>query len=195
MNASQANTVSRAILTDMKDSLSLSTVGRPAWAGKFRKLFTDGESLGPGIYDHILKCAAPKLTAVGIQGQVCPGYILGITGTISASINMGTDENVVLYRFGAGQACAISAMAMLSNHCLPLTLVAETDVEYAIVPAPWFFYGIANSDNFRQYVFRNYSRKLVSLADNIQVFHLKYRQFHSAVSPHKARFERMASGR
>jgi len=129
------------------------------------------DTLFPIITDSIgrllianAKCITlPANTTIFYQGASCENYLLVIKGSVKVFTRAMNGREIVLYRVTDGQSCTLTTTCLLANNNYPAEGVTETPVEALVIPIDDFNKGLAESDNFRTFVFNTYGKRLCDI--------------------------------
>ena len=139
------------------------TVADHSWIDRFDGL----SSLEPRIRDiltsrsQVIKMAAG--TTIFAPGKSPDNLLLLLQGTVRVQQLAENGREVVLYRVTAGESCVLTTACMLAYEDYAAEGVAETDIVAAAIPRAVFDDLIASSKEFRNFVFRAYSRRMTDL--------------------------------
>ena len=75
---------------------------------------------------------------------------------------------MTLYRIGAGESCLLTTSSLIGDEPLPAEGYAETDVEARIVSKATFDRLVAEDQDFRRDVLRNYANRVADLVVTMQ---------------------------
>ncbi len=75
---------------------------------------------------------------------------------------------MTLYRIGAGESCLLTTSSLIGDEPLPAEGYAETDVEACIVSKATFDRLVAEDQDFRRDVLRNYANRVADLVVTMQ---------------------------
>lgn len=103
-------------------------------------------------------------------GQHADNLLLLLSGTVRVQQRSETGREVFLYRVNAGESCVLTTACMLADEDYAAEGLTETEVEAVAIPRKVFDDLAGQSDLFRSFVFRAYSRRiadLFSLIDDI----------------------------
>ena len=89
--------------------------------------------------------------------------LLLLQGTVRVQQLAESGREVVLYRATAGESCVLTTACMLAYEDHAAEGVAETEVVAAAIPRGVFDDLVASSKEFRNFVFRAYSRRISDL--------------------------------
>jgi CRP/FNR family transcriptional regulator, anaerobic regulatory protein len=89
--------------------------------------------------------------------------LLLLQGTVRVQQLAENGREVVLYRVTAGESCVLTTACMLAYEDHSAEGVAETEITAAAIPRSVFDDLVASSKEFRNFVFRAYSRRITDL--------------------------------
>jgi len=96
-------------------------------------------------------------------GQPPEHFLLLLAGTVRVHQVSEGGQDIVLYRVDAGQSCVMTTACLLAHEDYLAEGVAETAVEAVALPRTAFDRLIAQSAEFRTFVFTAYSRRITDL--------------------------------
>jgi len=102
-------------------------------------------------------------TVIFAPGKSPDYLLLLLQGTVRVQQLSESGREVVLYRVTAGESCVLTTACMLAYEDYAAEGVAETDIVAAAIPRAVFDDLIASSKEFRNFVFRAYSRRITDL--------------------------------
>jgi CRP/FNR family transcriptional regulator len=105
----------------------------------------------------------PKGAQVFGFGQTPEGYLLLIEGSVRVQQVSENGREIVLYRVAPGESCALTTICLLSEESYQAEAVAETDCLAIAIPRATFDRLVAESADFRRFVFSAFSSRLVDL--------------------------------
>ncbi len=105
----------------------------------------------------------PAGTQVFSPGQTADNLLLLLDGTIRVQQKSDTGREVFLYRVHAGESCVLTTACMLAFEDYSADGIAETDVSAVAIPRETFDDLVARSEDFRNFVFAAYSRRITDL--------------------------------
>lgn len=133
------------------------------WIDRFEGL----SKLEPGLRDvltarsHVVRI--PADTVIFAPGKSPDNLLLLLQGTVRVQQLAESGREVVLYRVTAGESCVLTTACMLAYEDYAAEGVAETDITAAAIPRGVFDDLVASSKEFRNFVFRAYSRRITDL--------------------------------
>ena len=105
----------------------------------------------------------PADTIIFGPGKSPDHLLLLLQGTVRVQQLAESGREVVLYRATAGESCVLTTACMLAHEDHAAEGVAETEVVAAAIPRGVFDDLVASSKEFRNFVFRAYSRRISDL--------------------------------
>jgi len=139
------------------------TAHEQSWIDRFDGL----GGLSPRIRDeltsrsHVIRLA--EGTTIFGPGKSPDHLLLLLQGTVRVQQLSESGREVVLYRVTAGESCVLTTACMLAYEDYAAEGIAETDIVAAAIPRAVFDDLIASSKDFRNFVFRAYSRRITDL--------------------------------
>ena len=120
----------------------------------------------------LLREAAEVEVAAGqrvfAQGQQACNYLVVTEGSVKVFARSGEGREVVLYRVGAGEMCALTTSCMLGRTPYPAEAVTETDVRARIIGSEAFDRALSESAEFRQFVFASFGQRLTDVLQRME---------------------------
>lgn len=117
------------------------------------------------------KAQALNLTAgatVFAAGAPCHNYLVVRSGNIRVSVAVEGGRQIVLYRVGPGEVCALTTACLMGGSDYAADATAETAVDAVLLPKPLFEELLATSVKFRTFVFRAFGGRLHGLLALVQ---------------------------
>jgi CRP/FNR family transcriptional regulator, anaerobic regulatory protein len=96
-------------------------------------------------------------------GKSPDNLLLLLQGTVRVQQLAESGREVVLYRVTAGESCVLTTACMLAYEDHAAEGIAETEIVAAAIPRGVFDELVASSKEFRNFVFRAYSRRITDL--------------------------------
>lgn len=135
----------------------------PAWIDTFPAL----QRLPADTFDVLAKSARVVAMPAGSRifgpGHAPDSYLLLLDGTVRVQQASDTGREIVLYRVAAGESCALTTACLMAYEDYSAEAVAETDVRAVAIPRQAFDMLIAQSAEFRRFVFTAFSRRVTDL--------------------------------
>jgi CRP/FNR family transcriptional regulator len=110
---------------------------------------------------HVVRM--PADTVIFGPGKTPEYLLLLLQGTVRVQQLAENGREVVLYRVTAGESCVLTTACMLAYEDHSAEGVAETEIIAAAIPRGVFDDLVASSKEFRNFVFRAYSRRITDL--------------------------------
>ena len=133
------------------------------WIDRFEGL----SKLEPGLRNvlttrsHVVRLPADSV--IFGPGKSPDNLLLLLQGTVRVQQLAESGREVVLYRVTAGESCVLTTACMLAYEDYAAEGIAETDIVAAAIPRGVFDDLVASSKEFRNFVFRAYSRRITDL--------------------------------
>ena len=105
----------------------------------------------------------PKGTVIFGPGKSPENLLFLLDGTVRVQQLAENGREIVLYRVQAGESCVLTTACLLAYEDYSAEGVAETPIRAAMVPRVVFDDLIAQSKEFRNFVFSAYSRRITDL--------------------------------
>ena len=105
----------------------------------------------------------PANTIAFRQGDTCANYLLVIEGSIKVLARSQSGREIVLYRVQRGGSCVLTTSCLLSHGHYPAEGITENSVRALAIPAETFHQGLAESEEFRRFVFDAYGQRLTEV--------------------------------
>lgn len=93
----------------------------------------------------------------------CGGFPLVLSGTVKVLQRYPNGRELPLYRVKAGESCLLSGSCLLGHTDYTASGIAESDVEFLIIPPADFHALIASDEAFRNHVFAMFGERLAAL--------------------------------
>lgn len=106
---------------------------------------------------------APPGTVLFRPGELCSLYLLLLRGTVRVQLVTAEGHAIVLYRVEPGQSCVLTTSCLMAHDAYAAEGVAETAVRALGLPPALFDRLIAESAEFRRFVFASFGRRLADL--------------------------------
>ena len=133
------------------------------WLDRFAGL----ARLEPAIKAQLLArsavVTAPAGTVIFGPGKSPENMLFLLAGTVRVQQVSDTGHEIVLYRIEAGESCVLTTACLLAYEDDAAEGIAEPDIVAAAIPRGVFDDLVASSKEFRNFVFRAYSRRITDL--------------------------------
>lgn len=140
-----------------------SVVGPMDWIENFSGLGQLEESVRRTLVDRSRIIKVPKDTVVFGPGKAPDNLLLLLDGTLRVQQVSESGREIVLYRVHAGESCVLTTACLLAYEEYSAEGITETDVQAVAIPKTVFDDLIAQSAEFRRFVFTAYSRRITDL--------------------------------
>ncbi len=130
------------------------------------------------IFENARHLTLPPNTTAFRQGDACENYLLVTNGSVRVFARSESGREVLLYRVTSGNSCVLTTSCLLGNDCYPAEGVTETEVEALAIPMGQFKQALAESREFRDFVFTSFGErlsKLITLVEQITFDRLEMR--------------------
>lgn len=133
------------------------------WIDRFDGLARLGPDLIRKLETQSKIIQVPAGTVIFGPGKA-PEHLLMLTsGTVRVQQTSDSGREIVLYRVSAGESCVLTTACLLAYEDYAAEGLAETAVEAVAIPRQVFDQLIAQSEEFRKFVFTAYSRRVTDL--------------------------------
>ncbi len=105
----------------------------------------------------------PKNRDVLVEGATVESSVLLISGVVRVYKIGETGREITLYRFGTGEACILTANAILSRQTFPALATVADDAAALIIPAEAFREWMGQYEYWRDFVFSLLAQRLSTL--------------------------------
>jgi CRP/FNR family transcriptional regulator len=105
----------------------------------------------------------PQGATVFEPGQSADNFLLLLSGTVRVQQKSDTGREIFLYRVHAGESCVLTTACMLADEDYSADGIAETEVRAVAIPRRVMDDLAGRSTEFRQFMFRAYSRRITDL--------------------------------
>ena len=107
------------------------------------------------------------------KGDACKNFILVLAGRVRVQLSSEGGREVVLYRVRPGGTCALTTSCLIGKEEYPAEAVIEEDVTALMIPDSQFRQALLDSEQFRQFVFQGFSRRLCAIVSRMENVALK----------------------
>jgi len=139
------------------------TPSNAEWRSLFPYLNQSGSDSDVRITRAVREINLPTDTVAFHQGDSCANYLLVIEGSIKVLARGESGREIVLYRVQRGESCVLTTSCLLSHSRYPAEGITDTPVRALAIPAEIFHQGLAESTEFRQFVFDAYGQRLAEI--------------------------------
>ena len=103
---------------------------------------------------------APAGATLFAPGSSCQGFVLVLAGSVRVDMTGRGGRSLTLYRVGPAETCVQTTLCMLGDSFYTAEGVAETGIDFVVVPPTLFEQAMATSDGFRRFVFSRFAVRL-----------------------------------
>lgn len=107
------------------------------------------------------------------KGDPCKNFILVLEGRVRVQLSSEGGREVILYRVKPGGTCALTTSCLIGKEEYPAEAVIEEDVTAMMFPDNEFRQALLDSEDFRQFVFQGFSRRLCDIVTRMETVALK----------------------
>ena len=134
-----------------------------------------------GLDDDVLSRLLAKAQTVNVpagafafyKGDPCKNFILVLKGQVRVQLSTESGREVVLYRVSRGGTCALTTSCLISKEEYPAESVIEEAVTAMMFPDTEFRQALLDSEEFREFVFQGFSRRLSAIVSRMEAVALK----------------------
>ena len=112
--------------------------------------------------------ALPSGTEIFTERQTCQGFPLLLAGSIKVVKSAPSGREMLLYRVEPGGSCIITSSCLLGHTDYSARGVAETQLLMRVLPAPLFEKLVAESTDFRRFVFHIFAERIGELMQLVE---------------------------
>jgi len=105
----------------------------------------------------------PSETVIFGPGKPPEQLLLLLSGTVRVQKTSEQGREIVLYRVHAGESCVLTTACLMAYEDYSAEGIAETGLTAVAIPREVFDRMVADSPEFRQFVFTAYSRRMTDL--------------------------------
>ncbi len=135
----------------------------PSWVESFAGL----KALSPDLLHTLVSQSKVVALPAGAQvfgpGMAPANYLLLIEGTIRVQQVSEGGREIVLYRVVAGESCALTTACLMGYEDYQAEGVVEADASAVAIPRAVFDDLMGRSQEFRQFVFTAFSKRITNL--------------------------------
>ena len=133
------------------------------WIDRFKGLSSLPFAIRDRLVERSQVVRVPAGTVIFGPGKSPDNLLLLLEGTVRVHQTSDTGREIVLYRVEAGQSCVLTTACLLAHEDYTAQGEAETEVEAVAIPRTVFDDLMAQSGEFRSFVFMAYSRRITDL--------------------------------
>ncbi|MBO6772174.1 MULTISPECIES: Crp/Fnr family transcriptional regulator [unclassified Thalassospira] len=133
------------------------------WIMQFPGLSRLSTELRQYLTDNSRVIDIPVDTVIFGPGKPPEQLLLLLSGTVRVQKTSETGREIVLYRVHAGESCVLTTACLMAYEDYSAEGIAETGLQAVAIPRDVFDRMVADSPEFRQFVFMAYSRRMTDL--------------------------------
>lgn len=130
------------------------------WKQHFPAFIGQDDNALKQLMEAAVLVTIPAGKQIFYPGKVCDNYLLMLVGSVKAQIISDDGREVLLYHVLPGDSCVLTTSCLLGNDSYPAEGFTETEISAFAVPAYVFHRCLSQSEFFREFVFRNFSKRL-----------------------------------
>jgi CRP/FNR family transcriptional regulator len=96
-------------------------------------------------------------------GQIPENFLIVLEGSVRVQQISESGREIVLYRVSSGESCPLTTACLMAHEQYAAEAIAETTVRGVIIPSGIFDTLMAQSSDFRRFVFAAFSLRMMSL--------------------------------
>ena len=97
------------------------------------------------------------------EDSPCQAFLIVMNGQVRVQKVGENGREIALYRVGPGETCVVTTVCLMSGTDYNAEGIAETDIHAQMLPVSGFRALLAESEGFRDFVFRAYSTRISDL--------------------------------
>ena len=133
------------------------------WTGRFAGLARLAPQTRQTLHDKSAVISAPAGTTIFGPGNSPENMLFLLDGTVRVQQVSEAGHEIVLYRIQAGQSCVLTTACILAFEDYSAEGICETDIQAAAIPRAVFDDLVAESKEFRDFVFAAFSKRITNL--------------------------------
>ncbi|WP_150049616.1 Crp/Fnr family transcriptional regulator [Methylomonas rhizoryzae] len=130
------------------------------WKQHFPAFINQDDHALRQLMEAALLITIPAGKQIFYPGKACDHYLLMLVGSVKAQIISTDGREVLLYHVLPGDSCVLTTSCLLGDNHYPAEGFTETDISAFAIPAYVFHRCLSQSEYFREFVFRNFSKRL-----------------------------------
>ena len=134
-----------------------------AWTERFPGLSRLKPEIKQMLLDRSRVVSVPRDTVIFGPGKSPENMLFLLDGTVRVQQVSDTGREIVLYRINAGESCVLTTACLLAYDHYSAEGIAETAVQAAAIPRDVFDELVAQSKDFRNFVFAAFSKRITDL--------------------------------
>ena len=150
---------------------------RPVNNARMMRLYPDIAGLDEDSKSRLVASAQTVNVPSGAfafqKGDPCKNFILILEGQVRVQLSTENGREIILYRVNQGGTCALTTSCLIGKEEYPAEAVIEKDVTAVMFPDREFRQALLDSEQFRQFVFQGFSRRLCAIVGRMEAVALK----------------------
>lgn len=138
------------------------------WKSHFPEFVGSTDKVIKQLMEAAILVNLPPRQQVFYPGKSCDNYLLILSGTVKAQIISSDGRELLLYHVCAGDSCVLTTSCLLGDSHYPAEGYTETEVTAFAIPAHIFHRCLEQSTFFREFVFRNFSKRLADVIKRME---------------------------
>jgi CRP/FNR family transcriptional regulator len=135
----------------------------PDWILRFPELAKLTSAEQKLVAERAQVVSLPAQTTIFAPGMPAENFLLLLDGTVRVQQVSAGGREIVLYRVTGGESCIMTTACLLSQDTYNAEGVTETPVQAVAVPKAAFDELIAQSAEFRRFIFADYASRITDL--------------------------------
>ena len=115
------------------------------------------------LQDAAHRVTAPAGTVIFREGMACQAFLILLEGQVRVQKVGENGREITLYRVSPGETCVVTTVCLMTDRDYDAEGVAETDIAAQALPLASFRALLAQSEAFRDFVFRAYGTRISDL--------------------------------
>jgi len=133
------------------------------WGRHFPDLAAARDGAVGAMMDAARLAVLPEKSRVFLTGSSCRNYLLVARGVVGVHMLTESGREFLLYQVTSGQSCVLTTSCLLGHSTYPAQGVVEAEVTAYVIPAEVFQSTLDGSRPFRDFVFRDFARRLAGV--------------------------------
>jgi CRP/FNR family transcriptional regulator len=138
------------------------------WVTYFPQLVENSDKGLELLMDSSSLVTFPAGRQLFYPGSRCENYLLVLSGVVKVQIMSESGREILLYHVRSGDSCVLTTSCMLSGDCYPAEGITEGEVTAFAMSSHAFYRCIEQSSFFREFVFKNFSKRLSKLIGRME---------------------------
>ena len=137
------------------------------WKSHFPEFLSSNDKVVTQLMDAAILVKIPAGQQIFYQGKSCENYLLMLSGSVKTQILSSDGREVLLYHVQAGESCVLTTSCLLGGNEYPAEGYTESAVSAFVIPSHVFHRCLQQSEFFREFVFRNFSKRLADVINRM----------------------------